>query len=417
MRYNTRRIKRINVLSPQSNNPIQTTDLREHVIAMNRTVIQKRYDEALAGLAANTKPVPGYDAPVLFEGGCYQGIWLECAPLESLVYGKHAPEVARATHDAFFQHQREDGYLPCIVSGKGISTAQIQMVVPIAATALETAELISDDAFLARAYDACSRWDDWLARNRNTRGTGLCELFCQFDSGHDGSPRLAGLPEECPDKDAAICPDVGTLPYLAPDLSATVYGGRVALATMADRLGRSDEAEMWREKAEAIRLLIIKHCYCPEDECFYDVDAQGNFVRIRGDVLTRVFSEHVVDQSMFDRIYERHIKNPDAFWTPYPLPSIAADDPAFIKRLPINSWGGASQALTALRTPRWFYHYGKSEDHRHLMTRWVEAIVACPDFMQQINPWTGEFTQCKTRDYSPAMCVLIDFVDRLGLNG
>ena len=416
---------------------------------MDNAAIKKRYDEALAGLAANCKTVKGCHSPVLFEGGCYQGIWLECAPLESLVYGKHAPDVARATHDAFFQNQREDGYLPCIVSANGISTAQIQMVVPIAATALETADLsavagsdrvapfrrkgaglalgergphaagtavgVSAEAFLAKAYDACSRWDGWLSRNRNTRGTGLCELFCQFDSGHDGSPRLAGLPEACPDEDAAICPDAGKLPYLAPDLSATVYGGRVALATMAERLGKSDEAEMWREKAETIRRLIIKHCFDPEDECFYDVDAGGEFIRIRGDVLTRVFSEHVVDQTMFDRIYERHIKNPDSFWTPYPLPSIAAGDPAFVKRIPINSWGGASQALTALRTPRWFYHYGKSEDHRHLMTKWVEAIVACPHFMQQINPWTGEFTESKTKDYSPAMCVLIDFVDRLGL--
>lgn len=382
---------------------------------MNTQAIRKRYDEALAGLAANCKQVAGFEAPVLFEGGCYQGIWLECAPLESVVYGKHAPEVARATHNAFFQKQREDGYLPCIVNAQGISTAQIQMVVPIAATALETVDLTGDEAFLTTAYEACSRWDDWLARHRNTRGTGLCELFCQFDSGHDGSPRLADLPHECPDKDAAVCPDAGKLPYLAPDLSATVYGGRVALASMADRLGKAEEAEMWREKAESIRQLIMKHCFDPEDECFYDVDADGDFVRIRGDVLTRVFSEHVVDQDLFERIYARHIRNPDAFWTPYPLPSIAANDPAFVKRLPVNSWGGASQALTALRTPRWFDHYGKSADHEHLMMRWVEAIVRSPHFMQQINPWTGEFTDCKTRDYSPAMCVLIDFVDRLGL--
>lgn len=381
----------------------------------NKNTISKRYEEALAGLAANCKMVPGYDSPVLFEGGCYQGIWLECGPFESIVYGKHAPEVARASHDIFFHHQREDYYLPCIVSAQGIGTAQIQMVVPIAATALETAELIQDEAFLAKAYRACSRWDAWLSRNRNTRGTGLCELFCQFDSGHDGSPRLEGLPHECPGKDAAICPDAGKLPYLAPDLSATVYGGRVALAKMAEQLGKNLEAEEWREKAEEIRLLIIKHCFDHEDECFYDVDTDGKFVRIRGDILTRVFSEHVVDQKMFDRIYERHIKNPNSFWTPYPLPSIAADDPAFVKKIPVNSWGGASQALTALRTPRWFYHYNKAEDHKHLMKQWVDAILRSDYFMQQINPWTGEFTESGTKDYSPCMLVLIDFVDRLGL--
>jgi len=378
--------------------------------------IGSRYREALRGLAANTRPVFGYAPPVLYEGGCYQGIWLECGPLESVIYGKHAPGVARSGHEVFFHHQREDGYLPCWIWRDRTGSAQIQMVVPIAATALETAELIQDEAFLARAYEACGRWDGWLSRNRNTRGTGLCEAFCGFDSGHDGSPRFEGLPEECPDGNAARCPKAGTLPYLAPDLSASVYGGRVALGKMAQRLGRSGEALVWQERAEEIRCLIIKHCYDPQDECFYDVDAAGDFVRIRGDVITRVLGEHVVDQALFDRIYERHIRNPDAFWTPYPLPSIAADDPAFVGRLPVNSWGGAAQALTALRAPRWFEHYGKADDLRHLMTRWVEAILGCPHFMQQLNPWTGDFTEAGTRDYSPAMCVFIDFVNRLGLN-
>jgi len=379
------------------------------------SAIRVRYEEALAGLAANCKKIPGYDRPVLFEGGAYQGIWLECAPHESLVYAKHAPEVAVATHDAFFQFQRDDGYLPFNIGAKGPGSITIQMVVPIASTALDTARLVGDEALLHRAYAACSRWDDWLVTHRNTRGTGLCELFCQFDSGHDGSPRHAGFPWQCPDNDPAKCPDQEGLPYLAPDLSATVYGGRVALAEMAEQLGRAGEADLWRNKAGEIRDRIIRHCYDPDEQCFYDVDSRGKFVRIRGDVLTRVFSEHVVDQQLFDTIYERHIRNPEAFWTPYPLPSIAANDPAFVKPIPQNCWGGASQALTALRTSRWFDYYGRTEDHRHLMTQWVEAIMRSPYFMQQIDPWTGAFTDCKTRDYSPCMLVFADFVDRLGI--
>ena len=382
---------------------------------MNKTKIRDRYHEALIGLKANCKKAFGYDKPVLFEGGCYQGVWLECAPLESLVYAKHDPEIAISTHDIFFHCQREDGYLPFNIGANGPGNITIQMVVPIASTSLETFYFTKDKNFLEKAYSACSRWDQWLSQNRNTQNTGLCELFCQYDSGHDGSPRHAGLPWQCPDNNPAKCPDEQRLPYLAPDLSACVYGGRVALAKMAEILGKSSEAQDWNNKAETIRKLIIKHCYDAEDECFYDVDPEGNFVKVRGDVLTRVFSEHVVDQTMFNRIYERHIKNPDAFWTPYPLPSIAADDPSFVKPIPQNCWGGASQALTALRTPRWFYHYGKDEDHKHLMHQWVEAIMRNPYFMQQLDPWTGDFTDCKTRDYSPCMLVFTDFVDRLGL--
>lgn len=380
---------------------------------MDLQAIKRKYDEALDGLAKNTTPVFGYGKPVLIEGGCYPGIWLECGPLEGLVYGRHRPEVAKANHEVFFHHQREDGYLPCYVWSDRLGSSQIQMVVPIAATALETAVLTHDESFLARAYDACVRWDHWLSRNRNTRGAGLCEAFCEYDTGHDHSPRFKNLPKKCPNEDASLCPPAGTLPYLAPDLSATVYGGRCALARMAAQLGKSDEAERWREAGETLRQRIIEQCYDPGEECFYDVDTAGQFVRIRGDALTRVLGEHVVSQAMFERIYARHIRNPEGFWSPYPLPSIALNDPAFVHELPPNSWGGASQALTALRAPRWFEHYGKTDDLQYLMKRWVEAILAAPGFMQQMNPWTGEFST--SEGYSPAMCVFIDFVDRLGL--
>ncbi|GAK52946.1 hypothetical protein U14_04205 [Candidatus Moduliflexus flocculans] len=378
----------------------------------NRDDIQKKYAQALAGLTRNTRIVHGYDVPVLIEGGDYQGIWLECGPLEGLIYGRFAPEIAIANHDIFFALQRDDGYFPCWVRTDRRGSAQIQMVVPIAATAWEVAEKTGREDFLARAYHACARWDDWLATYRNTRGTGLCELFCEYDSGHDNSPRFAaGVPKKCPNDDARQLPAVGKLPYVAPDLSASMYGGRLALAQMADALGRQTDAQRWRERAETLRLSIIKYCYDPEDEFFYDVDLDGNFVKVRGDVITRVFGEHVVEQPMFERIYARYLKNPNEFWTPYPFPSISISEPAFDRALPDNSWGGASQALTALRVPRWMAHYGKQEDLTFLMQRWIEAILRSPDFMQQANPWTGEFAT--SQGYSPAMCVFIDFVDRL----
>jgi len=380
---------------------------------ISQNEVASKYAEALTGLEKNTCLVFGYNQPVLIEGGGYPGIWLECGPLESLVYGRHAPEVAKAGHDVFFHLQRADGYLPCYVWRHKAGTSQIQMVVPIAATALETADLTQDEEFLARAYAACVRWDVWLQTHRNTRGTGLCEAFCEYDTGHDNSPRFQNLPKQCPDGDASVFSPAGKLPFLAPDLSASVYGGRLALSAMADKLDRHDEAQRWLDDAECLRQRIIKYCFDPDDECFYDVDCEGHFVKIRGDALTRVLGEHVPDAPLFERIYARYILNPEEFWTPYPLPSISIGDPSFVRELPENSWGGAAQALTALRAPRWLEYYGKTGDLKHLMTRWISAILRAPTFMQQMNPWTGEFST--SVDYSPTMCVFIDFVGRLGL--
>jgi hypothetical protein len=375
---------------------------------------QAAYDKALAVLAGNVQVMPYISEPVLIEGSVYRGIWQECGPHEALVYRDWRPDVARASHMTFFRLQRADGQLPANNKETETGFGQIQMVVPIAATAWELAEATGDDELLRAAYQACSAWDGWLMRWRNTRGTGLVEGFCTYDTGHDNSPRWAGLPNQCPNKNARTHHPIASLPRLCPDLSATVYGGRRALAAMARALGRMAEADRWSEQAEAIRGTILQRLWSEEDAAFYDRDAQDRFVRVRGDVLTRMCGEHVPDQALFDTLWRRQLGNPRAFWTPFPLPSIAADDPAFVRPIPANSWGGASQALTALRAPRWFDHYGRTAEFTRMMDRWCQAIIADMSFRQQIDPQTGVFTAGADQpNYSPCALVMVDYTWRL----
>jgi hypothetical protein len=388
--------------------------------------LTRLYAAALPALRANVVQLPGFAGSVLAEGSVYSGVWLECAPQEGLAFGEWGSATARAVgrnnHLIFFVLQKEDGQLPYAVKVRsttrgaggsgGPGWSQIQMVVPIAATAWEIAHRTGDTELLEKAYAACARWDAWLRRYRNTRGTGLCEGFCTWDTGMDNSPRWSGEPNACPDGDARNCPEGPGLPRLCPDLSATVYGGRVALAAMAQALGKSSEADRWTEDAEEIRKLIVEKLYYARDAGFYDVDAQGRFVWVRTAAVLRVLGEHVPDQKLFETVWERQAHNPKVFWTAYPFPSVALDDPEFVRPIPRNSWGGASQALTALRAPRWMEHYGKSAELAWLMERWVEALRRAGEFRQQMDPVSGVFTE-DAGGYSPAALILVDFVWRL----
>ena len=414
------------------------------------------WDAALAVCAGNVRSMPRYDHPVLVEGSTYAGIWQECAPQEGQVYGtlqKYVAtppgtptplETARANHMAFFAQQKEDGQLPASIKladkvGTGAGYGQIQMVVPIAATAWDIFQLTHDQELLETAYKSCSRWDQWLRQYRDTRRTGLCEGFCVYDTGHDNSPRWKGVRNQCPGADARVCPADPGVPRLCPDLSATVYGGRIALAAMARTLGKHDDEARWLADAEHIRHLILTKLYSPEDAAFYDLDTDNKFVRVRGDVITRVLGEHVVDphkdKHIFEAVWTRQIHNPKAFWAPYPLASIAMDDPTFVRPIPRNSWGGASQALTALRAPRWMPHYGKQVELTHMMQQWCSAIMRHAEeakssdelaklFRQQMDPLTGEFTGYAPPNappggpqdpggYSPCALTFLDFARRL----
>jgi hypothetical protein len=397
-------------LAPLTPRPAEIPDSRIEFETSDATVA-RTYSAALDVLQRNTTIVSGYSEPVLIEGSNYSGIWMECAPHEGLVYANIRPDIARNNHLAFFALQKDDGQIPCWSRTTATGFGQIQMVVPIAATAWELAERSGDHELLEKAYAGASRWDAWLRRYRNTRGTGLCEGFCTYDTGHDNSPRWKGMPNRCPDADARKLPPEPSLPRLSPDLSATVYGARAALSAMARALGKNSESDRWLDDAEAIRSALLKKLYVSGDAAFYDLDAQDRFVRIRGDVISRVLGEHVVDQKLFNTIYEKQIHNPKAFWAAYPLPSIALDDAAFVRPITGNSWGGPSQALTALRAPRWMEHYGKPADLAHLMKQWTSAIAREGKFLQQMDPVNGAFTSDKG-DYSPAALVFIDYTWR-----
>ncbi|HWB31605.1 MAG TPA: hypothetical protein VG714_00365 [Acidobacteriaceae bacterium] len=391
------------------------------------------WDAALAVLAGNVRSMPRYEHPVLVEGSTYAGIWLECAPQEGQVYGTLekfvAPregqptplETARANHMAFFKQQKEDGQFPASIKladkvGTGAGYAQIQMVVPIAATAWDIFEVTHDQELLETAYASCSRWDAWLRQYRDTRKTGLCEGFCTYDTGMDNSPRWQGMSRNCPDG-AGKCPPGAGLPRLCPDLSATVYGGRIALAKMAKALGRHADESRWLDDAEHIRKLILAKLYSPEDGAFYDLDAQNKFVKIRSVVTIRVLGEHVIDpmhdRHVFEAVWTKQVHNPEAFWAPFPFPSSALNEPTFVRPIPRNNWGGASQALTALRAPRWMEYYGKKAELKHVMQQWCSAIMRHGEFRQQMDPLTGDFTQPDPGGYSPAALTFLDYARRL----
>jgi hypothetical protein len=380
-------------------------------------VLQRVHNAALATLRGNVVKLGEYADPVLIEGSVYRGVWQECGPLEGLVDSEVGPEgarmAARNNHLIFFALQKDDGQLPSAVKESGLGFGQIQMVVPIAATAWELAQRWGDEELLTKAYAACGKWDAWLRRYRNTRGTGLCEGFCTYDTGMDNSPRWKGVPNRCPDADARKCPDAPGVPRLCPDLSATVYGARVALAAMAQALGKRSEAERWTADAETIRKLIVERLYDPQDGAFYDLDTENHFVKVGSTATLRVLGEHVVDAALFATIWEKQVHNPAAFWAPYPFPSAALDDPTFVRPIPRNSWGGAAQALTALRAPRWMEHYGKPAALGYVMQRWMEALLRAGEFRQQMDPVTGEFTLKDPGGYSPAALVFCDFLWRL----
>jgi hypothetical protein len=321
------------------------------------------------------------------------------------------PEVATATYSAFAAHQRDDGMLPYKLTATGPAFNQIQIVTPLARCVWNHYLLNGRDrGFLRTMYAAMAGYDAWLARYRDTRGTGGVEAFCAFDTGHDLSSRFWHIPDTPFDNDGRrYNPDNPLLPFVAPDLTANVACQRAYLALIAEELG--EDGDPWREKANLSTSALFDSCYDEADGFFYDLDRHGRHVRVQSDVLLRVLACEIGDDAFFAAALKRYLLNTRKFFAKYPFTSLAMDDPRFEPAYDYNTWNGPSNTLSMIRAPAAF------EAHeRHVELTWVlypilDALFKAGRFAQCFSPFTGKpgFTEV----YSPAILCLLDFVERL----
>lgn len=379
---------------------------------------KKNYNRAIKMLEENIVRFECYNKPVLTTGKGYPGIWLEHNH-DSLFYADINPEIAKNSHRIFYDFQAEDGLFPAYVckwqheEAYRIGYGHMQTVYPIAASAFTIAQKTGDEGFLRDSYNACAKYDAWVRRFRNTRGTGLFEVFCGFDTGHDNSSRIAGLPQVCTYGNARLCPENNPLPIIAPDLSAMMYRAEIALGDMAEQLGMVNESSIWRQKAEEIKEKLVKICYDPEDEFFYDVDAEGNFRKYLSEHIFRLFVNGAISKEHFDKIYNRYIINEEHFNTPYPFASISVSAPYFDIDLVENNWNGKTQMHTVLETVFWMEQYGKGEEFKEFMAMWIDRCIESNMICsQEANPFTGEYST-KAPAFTTTLIMYVEFAKRL----
>ena len=399
----------------------------------SRQQIAEMYNRAKERISSfHLRHIANIPGNVFLISTAYPGVWMEHA-FDGLCYArsfageKDSYEVAKNQLLLFIRNRLPNGHLPYNVLDlellkqkpqyrRQIGYGQLQECVSFGSLCWDVFGETRDREFLKEAYEALTGWDGWLCTHRMTTGRGLIEMFCVYDTGHDNSGRFAGIPNSTPDTEGTLPADNPALPILAPDMNAVFFGDRMALSKMAGVLGDAKASEEWLNKAEEVRRKMFELLRDEDEEYFFDVDAHGCRRPDKSISITNVFTEGVLTQAQFDRVYERHMLNPEEFGTPYRFPSVAYNAGFKDDHAEKNCWGYFSQALTALRCQRWMDNYGRSADYDALLKDWVDVYAQQTDkpFSQELDPITGEPTDC-SKWYSSAMLLYIYAVDRLKL--
>ena len=119
----------------------------------------------------------------------------------------------------------------------------------------------------------------------------------------------------------------------------------------------------------------------------------------------------IFDQKMADDFVKYHLINPEEFWTPMPLPAIAANDLAF-RNIPGNNWSGQPQGLIYQRSIRALENYGHYAELTLIGEKFLQVIGDSLKFTQQFDPFTGTINN-SSDGYGPSILSSLEFISRL----
>ena len=380
--------------------------------------------------------------PVLREGAKYDGVWLETQPMGGEMYACRDSVTALGNHLIFIKYQRRDGKMPGMISRsypwRGVTPHHDWMQGDFfSRSALRMYYLISRDKnYLKLLYDSLCDFDDYLWTYRDTDGNGCLETFCTWDTGDDNNTRLlsrgvAHAEHGCIRNELAPV-GYGDMPFESAEYMAYSYSQRSVLAEISDILGNG-EGDKWRQKAAEVKARFKEYLWDSERGAAYDRDKYNEMMYVLSLENVKCMYHGIFSQEMADEFIERHLMNPDEFFTPLPLPNIAANDVCFhlddernnftpeIREkvaayatgdISDNSWSGPVQGLTNQRVIDALLNYNHHAELTLIARRWIENLKKAEILTQQYDPFTGKPAPGMD-GYGPTMLSALEDINHL----
>ena len=342
--------------------------------------LQKTYNRAEFLAKKNIVDYGG--RKVMIEGAQYTSIWLETQPMGGAMYAKRNLEIARNNIEIFIDYQREDGRFPGVIYNRDgkiePNYCQFQGFY-LDRPAFEMYFLLNEDKdYLLKVYQSLEKFDAYLWKTRDSDHNGCLETWCIYDTGEDHGVRFNGFPKAwsfdypptneiasrlskeelklyC--KSDSYDPAIDmTVPIESMDVMSYSYSCRDVLALISKELNNGKE-DYWRATANEVKAKLKSYLWDEEKNACFDKDKNNETMPILLHNNLRCMYFGSFDQDMADRFIQYHLLNPKEFWTPMPLPSVAANDPKF-ENVEGNNWSGQPQALTYQRSIQALENYG-----------------------------------------------------------
>lgn len=294
----------------------------------------------------------------------HRHMWLWDTAFHSLGLQHVRPDLGQDALRALFAKQRDDGKLLLAAQPGVPAREEDDSQPPIVAWAFRRQfERTMHTEFLRELYPKIVRYIEWFEANRrNDTGLYGWQLRVSDDpvkvarggeSGMDNSPRF--------DNVSAVT---------AVDLSSYMAAEYNALEKLARYLDRYTEAGEWHQRRMRIAAQVNELLWDDEGRFYYDLDEAGEFVRVKTTAGFMPLLGEIADRDRAEAL-RMHLMNPSEFWSRFPVPSVAQDEPWFSK----DMWRGPTWVNVNVLLYDGLLAYGFFQEARQIARKSINEIV------------------------------------------
>lgn len=306
----------------------------------------------------------------------YVGVWQWDSFFHALAYRHIDKKLAQDHIRIVLDHQRADGMIPDAIHDEGAvfefalpQTGVLQEVTKaplIAWAALKVFDQFPDVDFLQEIYEPLKRWNEWWFDKNDDDRDGIVQINHPYMLSDDSPLWDEGVPVESP--------DINT--YLVMQMDA--------MARIAEIIGETGDAPVWRQRAQELTDKMVEHLWDEEAGLFW---ALKDHKPIRTVTLFNLYPLLTgrLPKAIEVRLLE-HLTSPQEFWTPYPLPTVAINDPKFDAD---QMWRGPTWVNVNYLFIESLLKGGYAELARTLLDRTLDVVKLHPDIYEYYNPLTG----------------------------
>lgn len=319
------------------------------------------------------------------------------------------PRTARGTLLNFLDSQKEDGsFHGRLYTNHLVGTDFYHANWGDAALAVDAVH--PSNEYLDLIYERLGRYAAWLDSSRDREGSGMYDVINHFETGQEYMSRYQAVN---PKADEDGWKDSTQLKAI--DATVYVYQLKQALATIALRLGRDADAQRWREGAARVGEAILGTMWDTDEGLFSDVDPRTmERTRVKAAVCFYPLLTELITESHLEQLLG-HLRNPEEFATPWPVPSSSVDDRFFNAdaewkgKRHVCPWNGRVWPMTNSHMVDGLIRQWQRRDlggggatprHRagtlagELLTKFIHLMfhdrdLARPNCFEHYNPYTG----------------------------